>query len=353
MIYSEGKVTIEVPDSEKLLKKNEVFLNENKKLDRDLHVILINSLDWKAKSFLDLMAASGIRAIRLAKETKSFNRIVMNDIKKTAYDNMKLNAERNKIKAEFYNKSSQDLFCELRESFDNIDVDPFGSPVYFIRDAVQHVEKEGILSITSTDTGCLSGSFPTACARRYHSKSYLSEFYYESGLRILAKSAIEEASIYDTALVPIFSHAIGHYFRIYFKKIRGAKQTDNLLKNIQSISYCPYCLHREIGSAKICPNCKKNTTIIGPLFTGKIFDDKLLTNMISQNSEYTELLKRMQEENKIDIPWHYTTDRVSRVYKLTEPPITKLPYARTHINAKGFKTKDSIKEIVEKFKKLQ
>lgn len=353
MIYSEGLAKIEVPDSKKLLKTNLVFLNEEKKLDRDLHVILVNSLDWRSKSYLDLMSASGIRPIRLAKETKAFSRILMNDLKPSAYASMKLNSEANGVKAELYNKNAQTLLSGLEESFDAVDIDPFGSPIYYIRDALPRLKNGGILSITATDTGCLSGSFPTAAARRYHSRSYLSEFYYESGIRILAKAAIEEASIFDYALTPIFCHAKRHYFRIYFRKERGAKKTDELLKKNVIISYCPYCLYREIGCSKTCRNCSKPTVVFGPVFSGKMFDTKLLKEMQKNAGDYTEMIEQMIDENSVDLPWHYTTDRVSKIYKLAEPSITKLNYARTHINPKGFKTNETIKEIVEHFKKLQ
>lgn len=352
MIYSEGQIKVEVPDSLKLTKKNEVFLNENKNLDRDLHVLLIKSLGWKDKSFLDLMGASGIRSLRLAKETKAFNKIVINDFKREAYENMVLNAKQNKVSAEFCNKSAEELLFHLNESFDNIDIDPFGSPIYWVRMASQHVTEGGILSITATDTGALSGSFPEACMRRYHSKSYLSEFYYEAGIRILAKAAIEEASVFDYALTPIFCHAIGHYFRIYFKREHGAKKADKLLEQTKMLSYCPKCLHRTISFDKICPNCKERTTLIGPLFTGKMFDTELLKKMLEQKSEYQELLLSMIDENKLITPWFYTTDRVSKIYKFIEPKRSLLPYAKTHIDPKGFKTEVSISKIVEQFKSL-
>lgn len=346
MKYTESSITVNVPKYLIPTRKNAVFLNEHKKLDRDLHVLLINCLSWKNKSYLDLMSASGIRALRLAKETKAFDKIIINDVKKQAIQNAKKNAKLNKVKAEFYNKSSRKLLMELEESVDAIDIDPFGSPIYYIADALPRLKKNGIMSVTATDTGALSGTFPTTCIRRYHSKSYLSEFYYESGIRILAKAVIEQASPYDTALEPFFAHATRHYFRIYFRKQKGAKKADALVKKNKFISYCPKCLHREISNNSICPNCKNKTIIFGPLYTGDLFDKKLLKKMIKKSKEHSELLSKMLDEAGVDTPWFYTTDRIAKKYKVAEPRMKNLPCAKTHITPKGFKTKKQIKKLL-------
>ncbi len=86
------------------------------------------------------------------------------------------------------------------------------------------------------------------------------------------------------------------------------------------------------------------------MFSGKLFNDELLKKMVKIGGEYEELLVKMQEENRIAVPWHYTTNSISKMYKIAEPRLSFLPYARTHINPKGFKTEETIKEIVERFK---
>ena len=349
MNYTEGLITINAMKADKLSRKNDVFLNEHKRFDRDINIILLNSLGWKNKTYLDLMSASGIRALRIAKETKCFKIILMNDLKKTAFNNLKKNAEKNGVKAEFYNKDAHELLCSLDTGVDYIDVDPFGSSIYFIVEAVKKLSRGGILSITNTDTGALSGTFPKTCLRRYHSKSYLSEFYYESGIRILAKAVIELGSTYDVALVPIFAHATRHYFRIYFKKVKGAKKADDLVKNIAFISYCKKCLERRVGAKEEC-GCGEKMIIIGPLFTGRMYDKKLVKTM-KMKGDYEDFFNKVVEEADSDAPWFYTTDRISKVYKIPEVRMRDVKYARTHINPKGFKTMENIGSILKSFKK--
>ncbi len=347
MKYTEGLITINVPSRAILNKKNIVFLNEHKRFDRDIHILLLNSLGWKNKTYLDLMSASGLRALRVAKETKCFNRILMNDLKSVA--NMKENADDNKVKAEFFSKDARELLCTQDLGVDYIDVDPYGSSIYFIVDAMKKLSRGGVLSITNTDTGALSGTFPKTCKRRYHSTSFKSEFYYESGIRILAKECINLASTHDVALVPVFAHATRHYFRIYFKKVKGAEEADNLMKQINYVSYCSKCLHREVGVRTKC-ECGESMILIGPMFVGNLYDIKLVKNMRKQG-EYADFFDKILEEAGNVMPWFYTTDNISKKYKLVEPSIKKFKYTRTHINPKGFKTNKSIKEIVESFKK--
>jgi tRNA (guanine26-N2/guanine27-N2)-dimethyltransferase len=345
MKYVEGNVEIKVPDRIILSKKNETFLNEHKKFDRDIHILLLKALGLKNKSYLDLFSASGIRALRIGKETDCFSRIICNDLNKKAVKNVKKNAKMNNVKIEVLNLDARELLCNQDlGGLDYIDIDPYGSPIYFIVDAVKKLSRGGILSITATDTGALSGTFPTTCKRRYHSNSYLSEFYYESGIRILCKECINLASTFDVALVPIFAHATRHYFRIYFKKVKGAKEADKLVKQIDYISYCKKCLHREIGIKTKC-DCDEKTIIIGPLYTGNLWDEKLVKKM-KKSGEYPDFFEKILEEIKASVPWFYTTDKIAKKYKIPEPRMRDLNYARTHISPKGFKTKKNIKEII-------
>jgi tRNA (guanine26-N2/guanine27-N2)-dimethyltransferase len=351
MKYAEGLIEINAGKNGLVPKKtDEIFLNEHKKFDRDIGILLLKSLGWKNKTCMDLMAASGIRGLRISKETNCFSRIILNDLKKSAVRGIKKNIKLNDLKnCEVFNRDAYELLKNYDKGIDYLDIDPFGSPIYFIADAVKKLSRGGILGICATDTGALSGTFPKTCKRRYHSNSYLSEFYYESGIRILIKECINIASTYDIALEPIFCHATRHYFRVYFRKIKGAKIADELIKKIDYISYCPKCLHREVGIKCEC-SCGKKPVLIGPLFAGNLFDEKLAVKMKSFG-EHDEFFGKILEEIRADVPWFYTTDSICKRYNLGfEPKLKDLGYFRTHINPKGFKTKQDIAEIAGIFR---
>ncbi|MFA5303626.1 MAG: hypothetical protein WC393_03760 [Candidatus Nanoarchaeia archaeon] len=352
MIYSEGSVKVNVSRKELIPKKaDEVFINEHKKFDRDIHVLLLNSLGWKNKTYLDLMSATGLRALRISKETKCFSKIILNDSKKSAVNNIKKNIELNNAKnCIVYNLDAYELLHSLERGVDAIDIDPFGSPIYFITQAIKKLSRNGILSVCATDTAALSGTCPKTCIRRYHSRSFLSEFYYESGIRILIKECINLASTYDIALQPIFAHATRHYFRVYFRKVKGAKKADELMKQINYISYCPKCLNRVIGVKDVC-ECTSRFELIGPLFIGQIYDEKVVNKMKSFN-DYPDFFRKVENELKANVPWFYVTDLIAKRHKLGfEPRIETLGFYRTYINPKGFKTDKAIDEILKIFNK--
>ncbi|MDD2678876.1 MAG: hypothetical protein PHT91_00230 [Candidatus Nanoarchaeia archaeon] len=350
MDYSEGLVKISIGKRDLVpSKKDDIFLNEHKSFDRDINVLLVKALGWKNKAYLEVMSGSGIRGLRLAEETAAFSKIVFNDLKKSAVNNIKKNIGLNKIKGcEVHDLDAHELLKTYEKGIDYIDIDPFGSPVYYVVDAMKKLSRNGILSVCATDTGALSGTFPSACRRRYHSNSYLSEFYYESGLRILIKECISLASSYDVALIPIFAHATRHYFRAYFRKVKGAKTADELIKKIGFISYCPKCLNRQIGIKCECV-CKEKMILIGPLFAGKLYDEKLVKKMASFG-KHEDFFGKILSEAEVDSPWFYTTDSICKKHKISiEPRIKELGFNKTHIHPKGFKTDKNIFEILKKF----
>ena len=75
------------------------------------------------------------------------------------------NARMNDIDIDIIN---EDLASHLTSSrYSYIDVDPFGSPVPFLDQAVRSVLSGGILAVTATDTAALTGSIPRVARRRY------------------------------------------------------------------------------------------------------------------------------------------------------------------------------------------
>ena len=75
------------------------------------------------------------------------------------------------------------LLSDMR--FHYIDIDPFGSPVYFVDSAMRSVYNNGIIACTATDTATLCGVYPNVCRRRYGVKPFHSNVMHETGLRIL------------------------------------------------------------------------------------------------------------------------------------------------------------------------
>ncbi|MFH0797827.1 MAG: tRNA (guanine(10)-N(2))-dimethyltransferase, partial [Candidatus Woesearchaeota archaeon] len=108
-IIDEGDVKVYVPEEEKVSRSLPVFFNPEMKLNRDIALYIINKL--KPERCLDAMAGTGVRALRILKETSCKN-VVANDLNPEAAKLIKRNAELNKLDLDVHNK---DLNVLLRE----------------------------------------------------------------------------------------------------------------------------------------------------------------------------------------------------------------------------------------------
>jgi len=195
-IIQEGKAKIRVfePDEKKDVSKElEVFYNPLMKLNRDLSVLLLNSIEKEELQIADPLAGSGVRAVRFLTELDEdkIKSIRINDYSKEAVDlikeNIKLNEE--ELLCEDIELSQLDANQFLNESFgfDYIDIDPFGSPNFLLDSAVKRISRGGILAVTATDTSALSGTYPNAGYRKYWAKTIRQEHKHEAGIRILIR----------------------------------------------------------------------------------------------------------------------------------------------------------------------
>jgi tRNA (guanine26-N2/guanine27-N2)-dimethyltransferase len=104
------------------------------KLNRDVSVLLLNSLGKKNMQIADPLAGSGIRAIRFLKELKrgTIKNISVNDLSENAARNISKNLRLNSIKEDKQkirlSNEDANLFLLNSTGFDYIDIDPLEAP---------------------------------------------------------------------------------------------------------------------------------------------------------------------------------------------------------------------------------
>lgn len=319
----EGSAKIFVPKEKKISRKLSVFYNPIMKLNRDVSVLLLNSIPNKKMQIALPLAGTGIRGIRFLLELKKdkIKNIFFNDHSENAVKLIKRNLRLNKLKAEVFNKDAN-MFLLQGLGFDYIDIDPFGSPNFLLDSASKRLARNGILATTATDTSALSGTFPSACKRKYWAKPLRNEIMHEIGLRILIRKAQLIAAQYDKALVPIFSYAKDHYMRTFLKCEKGKTRVDKIIKQ-----------HGLFSDA-------------GPMWLGNLWDKKL-TNKISKNTDMA-ILKTIAEESKIDVVGFYNIHKLCKKHKIKTIPkksliiknIRKAGYkaSPTNFDAEGIRT---------------
>ncbi len=346
----EGKAIIEIPEDKKISKKLEVFYNPVMKLNRDITILLLNAIKKNNMQVAEIMAGTGIRSIRIAKELKKgkVSRLCVND--HASIDNIKKNFKLNKAKAEFYSIDANEFLLKS-SGFDYIDVDPFGTPNDFLDASIKRIARDGIIGVTATDTAVLCGTYPDAELRNYWSYNFRNGFMHESALRILARKVQMIGSQYNKALIPIVSYAREHYVRIFFKCIKSKKEADKLLKQHKYIHYDKKTLSYNISDL----NYKKGYVKIGPLFVGTLNDATLINVMLKEipkNKEWneaTKLLSLLHKES--DIVGSYDLHDLARLLKIKVPEFgmiqEKAMATRVHYNVYAIKTRLSIEELMK------
>lgn len=358
---------IRVPLFKMLTKGVPVFYNVNKVDDRSLSIILLQCYRLEIQKELvvcDLLAATGVRGLRCACEVQGLKRVIINDANPRAFELMKENVEMNKDKllceVEVRNEKANRMLWGMKEKFDYIDVDPYGSPNPFLDSSIRALRSEGLLGVASTDIACLCGVFPRTCIRKYGSMTYKTDYFRETGIRILAKKVIEVGAQYYLALRPIFAFSLGDTFRVYFTMSKGAKRTDELLDEFGFILHCPKCLRRvstKLPKPTKCPRCGDEIRVIGPLFLGNLYSPQLCKAMLKKASGDVEgLLQIIVRESEVGQPWYYAIPALCRRLKMNVPGIEGLiiilsqkgyEASRTHFDSQGIKTNAPV-EVVEK-----
>ena len=375
-IIKEGKAGIKAYRAEKISKEMPVFYNPVMKLNRDISVLLLNSIEKKNMQIALPLAATGIRGIRFLLELKKSKimNLSFNDKSSEAVKLIKSNLKLNKIKLNKKIKISgldANLFILNSKGFDYIDIDPFGSPNFLLDSAVKRLAREGILAVTATDTSALCGTYKNACLRKYSGKPLRNEFCHELGLRILIFKIQTISAQHDKALMPIFSYSREHYFRAFFECIKGKKKVDEIMKNHGYILYCKKCLFRKnadsIFNDEKCPLCKSKLDYAGKLWLGQLWDKKLATKMNQEarknnNKELIKLMQIINNESKINSAGFYDIAKVIKHNKLKNVPkkdslINKIKkagfkVAETHIRPNSIRSNIELKKLIKLIKKI-
>lgn len=349
---TENKARIIVSLVKTVSKEMDVFYNPIMKFNRDISILLLNSIDKNRLNIADPLAGSGVRSIRFLLELKKnkIETISINDYSLSAFKSIKKNLSLNKIKKNkkiMIKNEDANLFLLNSAGFDYIDIDPFGTPNPYLDSAVKRISREGILAVTATDTSALAGTYPKACLRKYWAAPLRNELMHEIGLRILIRKVQLIGAQYNKALVPVFSCFKEHYMRIFLRCEKSKEEVDNVLK-----------LHGYFENS-------------GPIWKGQLWDKRLVDKIYKSinkkplkiksiiNKPLIKFLKIIKEESKINTIGFYDLHRIAKRYKVKMPRkeelikrLRKLGYraSETHFSGVGIKSDIELKKLVKMLK---
>ena len=350
----------------------EVFYNPVMASNRNIAILLLNSIDNESMNIASPLAGSGIRELRFLQELNpgKVQNIFVNDIKENfpavIEENLTLNKVTKKLKEKLIiHNDDANLFLlnqvkhhideQFCGYFDYIDIDPFGSPNPFLAAAVARITRGGIIAVTATDTAALTGTYPKVTKRKYWAKAVRNYMMHEIGLRILIRKVQLQGVQFDKALIPILAYHKDHYFRIYFRNVKGKEQCAQLLKEHKYLLFNSKTLEFKTSDFNH-HDSKKGFEYFGPLWTGKLFDKKLIATMKKENPfpQEEKFLDLLYQESKNDIVGFYDLHVIAKKYGVEttklEPVLKKVKGVRTQFSGTGIKTKAGIKDVVKAIK---
>ncbi|GAA6006713.1 hypothetical protein JCM11491_003153 [Sporobolomyces phaffii] len=232
-------------------------------------------------TLLEALSATGLRAIRYAKEIPLLQHVVANDLSASAVEDIRRNIDYNGLSPKGLkslpgteNLDEQDIkpnglwskaqIDEAKEGkvrvnegdacvymyqhrgedarFDCVDLDPYGSAVPFLDAAMNAIADGGLMCVTCTDMGVLAGhNYPEKAFTHYGGVCVNAEYSHEVALRLVLNSLATTAARYGRYIEPQLSLSIDFYVRLFIRVRTGPKEVKALPSKTSTVYYCHSC----------------------------------------------------------------------------------------------------------------
>jgi tRNA (guanine26-N2/guanine27-N2)-dimethyltransferase len=316
---------------------------------RDLSVAVVDAefrLRGKPLRVWDSMAATGVRGMRMLKETSAIDRVLATDLNPMALKVIEANANlEGSGRLESRHHSARESPSD--GPFDMVDVDPYGTPAPFIESGLDSTRVGGIFAVTATDMPVLSGPEREACEKRYGGASLRGYLSREAGLRILIAHVTRMAARKGRTVMPLMSYIGGYYVRTF---LRVMEKTGEIGPgNIGVVPFDGYVGPPLPQGAKA-----------GPLWLGPLHDHRFVAGLVPPKTPGAakatgQFLSIVGKEITVDVPFYYETGPLAKHLRLLQPPpredildlLRKNGWAseRTHASPGGWRTMAPFHEV--------
>lgn len=290
---------------------------------------------------LDALSATGLRALRYAKEIPFVTSVVANDMNPNATKSMALNIEHNDLKSLITPNTANaighmyqvaypptDSHGPSHESqkYDVIDLDPYGTAAPFIDAALQALNDGGLLCVTCTDAGVFASTgYCEKTYALYGGMPVKGSHAHEGGVRLIINSIASAAARYGLSVEPLLSLNIDFYARVFVRVRKspadvkflagktmlvyscdygcGAWSTNMLGRNVSqagknSTFFYKHTIAQAPNADRLCDHCKQKTHVAGPMWGGPIhnraFIEHVLASLDSADEETYQTKQRIE-----------------------------------------------------------
>uniref|UniRef100_A0A1J3E3N6 tRNA (guanine(26)-N(2))-dimethyltransferase n=1 Tax=Noccaea caerulescens TaxID=107243 RepID=A0A1J3E3N6_NOCCA len=344
--------------------------------------------ELKPPRVLEALSASGLRALRYAREVEGIGQVVALDNDPASVEacqrNIKFNGLMSTSKVESHLTDARVHMLTHQKEFDVVDLDPYGSPSIFLDSAVQSVSDGGLLMCTATDMAVLCGANGEVCYSKYGSYPLKGKYCHEMALRILLASIESHANRYKRYIVPVLSVQMDFYVRVFVRVYTSASAMKNTPLKLSYVYQCIGCdsfhlqsvgrslpknnsVRYQAGVGPVvpqdCTHCGKKYNMGGPIWSAPIHDQEWVTSILngvkSMKDRYPayekicSVLTTISEELP-DVPLFLSLHSLSATLKCTSPSAAlfrsavvnaKYRVSGSHVNPLGIKT-DAPMEII-------
>ena len=300
---------------------------------------------------LDALSATGLRALRYAKEIPMASSITANDLSSAATASIKLNVEHNSVeeivkpitgdaRAHMYNSASSPAHADQR-LYQVIDLDPYGTAAPFFDAAVQALADGGLLCVTCTDAGVFASvGYLEKTFSQYGGLPFKGPQSHEGGLRVILHAIATSAARYGIAIEPLLSLSIDFYARLFIRIKKSPAEVKFLAGKTMVVYNCDagcgswttqflaqtrekkakngspfykFSLAQAPSTNQQCDHCGFKTHLSGPMWGGPLhnpwFIQKILDMLPSLDENIYGTIPRIEgmltlarDEHILDVP---------------------------------------------------
>ncbi|KAI9659827.1 MAG: RNA methyltransferase tRNA(m5U54)methyltransferase [Bathelium mastoideum] len=311
---------------------------------------------------LDALSATGLRALRYAKELPFNAVITANDKSKDATKSIKQNVEHNGLQGQITvttTNAQAHMYALLgdddnqgssREKYDVVDLDPYGTAAPFLDAAVQALKQGGLLCVTCTDAGVFAScGYPEKTYALYGGLPIKGLHSHEGGLRLILHAISTSAARYGFAVEPLLSLSIDFYARIFVRVRRSPADVKFLAGRTMVVYNCDsgcgswstqYLGRNSVLSDKNpnnivwkhtmalapttsphCPHCGFKTHLAGPMFGGPLhnpaFIQRILSYLPNLDTDVYQTIPRIEGMLTTALE---ECDAIAELHPASEPP---------------------------------
>ncbi|MCJ1381848.1 RNA methyltransferase tRNA(m5U54)methyltransferase [Xylographa soralifera] len=207
---------------------------------------------------LDALSATGLRALRYAKEIPYVTLVTANDMSASATDSIKFNVQHNQLSGKIHTITGNALAHMYtigaaaygayeampdgtRGRYHVIDLDPYGTAAPFLDAAVQALADNGLLCVTCTDSAVFASvGYLEKTYAQYGGLPSKGPQSHEAGLRLILHAIATSAARYGMAIEPLLSLSIDFYARVFVRVRRSAAEAKFLAGKTMLVYNCDH-----------------------------------------------------------------------------------------------------------------